>query len=353
MSGSGSWQSSRVFFDDAIRKALLDRHASKLASHRPEHFALATDPTRERQVAWVNETLGNLDHRGAASLFRNLQTQGRFLQSYNELAVAAILQAAGLKLAYEREIHGRTPDLLALDGSDRPTHIIEVLNRKRPKPVDAADGHWKELSDRFERIAQPWRLRVARISGERSGPYADLAIHMVRETDKWVMSNHLAIGDGWTIDDYAFLVVAKSPGTHFELLTPVEEVWVDSDTLAGEIRKKVSRYAELAQGLDAPLIVVVGADDALAVSSDSVKSALGGQLSVSVNLNLFGVGTGKSTSAPLKMHATDAPRVWNPALSAVGWLKAGIDEPGVITLFPYEKAARHHAIAKSDQVVLG
>jgi hypothetical protein len=301
----------------------------------------------------VNQALANLDPRGAASLYHNLQTQGRFLQSYNELAVAAILQGAGLKLAYERELNGRTPDFLALDGSDRPTHIIEVLNQKRPKPVDAADRRWKELSDRFEGVSQPWRLRVARISGERSGPYADLAIHMVRETEKWLASKQIGIWDGWAIDDYTFLVVAKSPGTHLELLTPIEEVWVDSDTLAEEIRKKVSRYAELAQRLDTPLIVVVGADDALAVSSDIVKSALGGQLSVSVNLNIFGVGTGKSTSAPLKMHPTDAPRVWNSALSAVGWLKAGIDEPGAMTLFPYDKAQRHHGIAPSSQIVMG
>jgi hypothetical protein len=342
-----------VFFDDAIRKGLLEKHASKLASHRPEHFALATDPARERQLAWVNQALANLDPRGAGSLFHNLQTQGRFLQSYNELAVGAILQGAGLKLAYEREVHGRTPDFLALDGGDRPTHIIEVLNRKRPTPIAAADRRWNELSDRFRRIAQPWRLRVARISGERSGPHADLAIHMVRETEAWLASNPIGIWDSWAIDDYTFLVVAKSPGTHLELLTPIEEVWVDSDTLAEEIRKKVSRYAELAQTLDTPLMVVVGADDDLAVSSDIVKAAVEGQLSVSVNLNIFGVGTGQSTSAPLKMHATDAPRLWNAALSGVGWLKAGIDNPGAMTLFPYDKAQRHNGIAPSSQIVIG
>jgi len=348
-----SWQSNDMFFDDAYMAALLKKHASKLASHRPGHFALATDPKRERQRAWANRTLENLEPRGAETLFRNIQTLGRFLQSYNELAVAAILQTAGLKLAYEPEIDGKTPDLVALDTGDRPTHIIEVLNRRRPKPVDAADRRWDELTDRFARIHEPWRLRVARISGDRTGPYPDVAIHLVRETARWLASNPIAVGQGWAIGDYTFLVVARSPGTDLELLTPVEEVWVDSDALADEIREKVSRYAGLAGELNVPMVVVVGADDNLAVTSEVVRSALNGQLSVSVNLNLFGVGSGSSTSAPLKLHATDAPRVWNRALSAVGWLKAGVDEPGVVTLFSYDKAARNHGIVSSKEVILG
>lgn len=266
--------------------------------------------------------------------------------------MASILQLVGLKLGYERKIRGKTPDFVALDASNSPTQIIEVLNRRRPKSVDAADRRWQELCDRFRRIDIPWRVRVARLSGDRTGPYADVAIQLVRKTENWLVSNPVAVGDGWAIDDYTFLVVAKSPGTQLELLTPLEEVWVDSDTLADEIRTKVSRYAGLAHQLGIPLIVVVGADDTLAVTSDIVKSALSGQLTLSVNLNIFGVGTGRSTSAPLKMHATDAPREWNPALSAVGWLGAGVDEPGVITLFAYDKSARHHGIPASRQVIL-
>jgi hypothetical protein len=341
-----------MFFDDATAGALVRKHGSKLAAHRPEHFALATDPLRERQRGWVNLTLANLDPGGAESLFHNLQTSGRFLQSYNELAVAAILQTAGLKLAYEPSIQGKTPDLVAV-AADRPTHIFEVLNRKKSKPVDASDRRWQELSDRFARFEQPWRLRVARLSGDRGGPYPDVAIHLVRETKTWLNSVPTAVGDGWAIDDYTFLVVAKSPGTHLVLMTPVEEVWINSDTLAEDIEEKVSRYGSLAEDLDVPLVVVVGADDTLAVTSEIVKSALGGQLSISLNLNLFGVGTGLSTSTPLKLHPTDAPRVWNAALSAVGWLKAGIDDPGVVKLFSYDKSTRHHGMAASNQVAIG
>ena len=351
-SGAAAWHSTQMFFDDTVRDALLDKHGAKLASHRPEHFALATYPAREAQRAWVNQTLARLDSGGAESLFGKMQTQGRFLQSYNELAVAAILQTPGMKLAYEREIRGKTPDFLALDPDDRPTHIIEVLNRSRPKAVDAADRRWQELTDRFALFDKPWRLRVARFSGDRGGPYSDEALHMVRETKKWLTSNPIAVNEGWSIGDYAFTVVAKSPGTQFELLTPIEEVWVDSDTLAKDIRDKVSRYDDVAEQLGVALIVVVGADDNLAVSSDIVKSALGGQLSVSLNLNVWGIGTGSTKSRPMKMHATDAPRSWNTALSAVGWLEAAIDQPGVITLFSDDKAARHHGIASSHQVVL-
>jgi hypothetical protein len=228
-----------------------------------------------------------------------------------------------------------------------------VLNRTKSKPVDASDGRWQELRDRFARIEQPWRLRVARLSGDRGGPYPDTAIHLVREAKKWLNSNPAAVDGAWATGDYTFLVVAKSPGTQLELLTPVEEVWINSDTLAEEIQDKVARYAGVAKQLDVPLIVVVGADDSLAVTSEIVKSALKGRLSISLNLNLFGVGTGQSASTPLKLHPTDAPRVWNAALSAVGWLKAGIDGPGVVTLFSYDKSMRNHEIAASNQVLFG
>ncbi len=171
---------------------------------------------------------------------------------------------------------------------------------------------------------------------------------MVRETEKWLTSNPIAVNEGWSIGDYAFTVVAKSPGTQLEVLTPIEEVWIDSDTLAKDIRDKVSRYDDVAEKLGVPLIVVVGADDNLAVSSDIVNSALGGQLSVSLNLNVWGIGTGSTKSRPMKMHATDAPRSWNTALSGVGWLEAAIDEPGTITLFSYAKAARGYGWASGD-----
>jgi hypothetical protein len=347
-----TWHSTQMFFDDTIRDALLHKHGSKLSSHRPEYFALATDPTRQQQRAWVNRTLSSLDSDGANALFHNLQTPGRFIESYNELAVAAILQTTGMKLGYERDIQRKTPDFLALDADDHPTHIVEVLNRKKPKAVDAADRRWQELIDRFAVIDEAWRVRVARFSGDRGGPHADEAIHLVRVTEKWLTSNPIAINAGWSIGDYVFSVVAKSPGTQVELLTPIEEVWVDSDTLAKAIRDKVSRYDDLAEQLGIPLVVVVGADDNLAVSSDTVKSALGGQLTVSVNLNVWGVGTGSTKSRPMKMHATDAPRSWNAVLSAVGWLEAAIGEPGVMTLFPYDRAVRHHGIASSNQLVL-
>jgi len=90
-----------------------------------------------------------------------------------------------------------------------------------------------------------------------------------KEIDKWPASDYITFGEECSNGEYTFVVVAKSPGTYVELLTPVEEVWVDSDALARGIRGKVSRYAGLAEQLDAPLIVVVGADDTLAVVAEA------------------------------------------------------------------------------------
>jgi hypothetical protein len=80
--------------------------------------------------------------------------------------------------------------------------------------------------------------------------------------------------------------------------------------------------ADVAEQLDVPLVVVVGADDTLAVTSEIVKSALGGQLSISLNLNMFGVGTGPSTSNAVEV-ARDRRTAWMECSAVCGAVTPG------------------------------
>jgi hypothetical protein len=164
----------------------------------------------------------------------------------------------------------------------------------------------------------------------------------VQQLDPWLNSREWNVGDGCAIAGYSFLIVGRSPASSVDLLTPVEELWVNSDLLAELISEKVSRYASLADRLDVPFVIVVGADEQLAIDAEMVRAAVVGTLSVSLNLNLFGSGSQAVSSGPLRLHADDTPRSWDPSLSAVGWLKTGIANPGTLSLFVPPASKRPH-----------
>jgi hypothetical protein len=118
---------------------------------------------------------------------------------------------------------------------------------------------------------------------------------------------------------------------------PHSELWSTSDQLVPIITEKVNKYAELCAELGVPLIVVVAADPRQSVTVDTVRGAVVGALTVSVNLDPF--TDSPSSSGPLKLYPTDQVRRWHPCLSAVGWLQAGIDDPGTLTLFSHQYAS--------------
>ena len=107
------------------------------------------------------------------------------------------------------------------------------------------------------------------------------------------------------------------------------------------IREKVKKYSGLADRYDVPFVVVLAADPRVPIDVDLVRAAMSGQLRTSVNLDPLVRST---TSPPIKMHMKDEPTRWDPALSGVGWLRAGTDDPGTLTLMPCPEATRTHGL---------
>ena len=330
-------------FDDAWRSRLLEQFAGHLAADRPECWELATAHERKAQRDWVNAALERLPEHGRNRIFEHLLENKRFIQSYNELAVAAILIDAGYSVTYELNLYGQTPDLAVHSTAGRLLAIVEVANRLLPAAVDSQATRWEKLRSRVQRIPVPMLIRVVKKDGTAEGPDDGISKKIAHELRAWMTSAEFTHGVAGDYAGFYWIAAERLPGTHADLLVPREEIWANSDALVPTITEKVDAYAALCTRLDVPLIVVVAADPRHSIGSGLVQGAVEGKLTLTVNLNLLKVGP--SSSGPLKMHATDAPHRWDPALSGVGWLQTGIDEPGSLTLFNH-----HHARISTDVV---
>jgi hypothetical protein len=52
----------------------------------------------------------------------------------------------------------------------------------------------------------------------------------------------------------------------------------------------------------------------------------------------------------MRLNERDVPAEFHPALSAVGWLQPGIDEPGSMTIFDLPSAARRLSVPLGENV---
>ncbi len=144
---------------------------------------------------------------------------------------------------------------------------------------------------------------------------------------------------------------AAFAGSHADLLIPHSELWSTSDRLVPIVTEKVNKYASLCADLGVPLVVVVAADPRSSVTVDTVRGAVTGALTLSMKLDMF--ADGPTSSGPLKLHQTDEARRWHPCLSAVGWLQAGIDDPGTLTLFSHQYASSTADVPVGGRIVSG
>jgi hypothetical protein len=321
-------------FTEELREQYLRDYGSHLPANRPECFALATAEDRQAQRQWVNAALRLLPEPGRSSIFGHLLNSRRFLQSYHELAVGDILMDAGYQVEYEPDLGGFTPDLVARNPDGTVRAIFEVANRLLPKKVDAEARGWEHVRSRILRIPIPWLIQVSREDGSTAAPDVNAEKWIAHELQRCLSASDLTVGDSFQGERCFWTVVQQLPGTHADLVIPRREVWANSDKEVAPITQKVNTYAPLVTKLGVPFIVVVAADPRHSIGLATIRSAMEGKLTLTVNLNPFHVGP--SSSGPIKWHRTDQIRKWDPALSAVAWLDAGIDHPGTLTILDHQ-----------------
>ena len=329
----------------------MRKHGKQLPADRPEYWELAASSDRAAQRMWLNAALGRMGPDARQHLFENICDSGRFVPTYNEAAVASILLDAFVKVEYEPTLNGQTPDLVVRSDDGAVQLIVEVANRLLPEAADAKAKRWEQLRGRLQRWAAPWLVRGIRVEGPNDAPTADVIRPMATLLGRWLSRADAAQWDECRVGDFGFVIMQRLPGSHADLLIPHSELWYTSDRLVPIVTEKVNTYASLCADLGVPLVVVVAADPRSSVTVDTVRGAVTGALTLSMKLDMF--ADGPTSSGPLKLHQTDEARRWHPCLSAVGWLQAGIDDPGTLTLFSHQYASSTADVPVGGRVVSG
>jgi hypothetical protein len=329
-------------FDDELRETLMGKYGGRPNSQRPECWLIATSPERADQRAWMNRALMMLDEPGRSKLWTRLTDDNHFLQTYNELAVAAILQEGGLRPSYQIGLDGLSPDLTLLNEAGQPGLLVELTNRLRSKNTAFADHRWRGLRDRVSAIPAPYGVLVANASPDLPAPTDDLCKSIARQLRSWLLSPPIASGDVLQIEEYLFRIGTQLPGTNAQLIYSQVGDWVDSDEdVTALVEEKLKKYAPLAKDLEVPLVVVISADPRVPLDVEIVRAAMRGQSATTTRLDVL---LSSSPTTTLPMHQTDKPPAWDPALSAVGWLTPGRNSPGMLSLFPTSEPLLPHGL---------
>ena len=318
---------SELFDSDLITR-LKKKPVGRLAWAVPEFYTTVLAPEREKQRVWMRSELHELPEPGRSRLKARLENERDFGTAYHELCVSAILRDAGYCAEFEPEVFGTTPDLLV---RSEPPLMIELWTRSRPDSVKKANRAWEVFAGLINKIPVPAALMIVGPSREAvSPPDSRKAKIVARSLREWLLSG---TAEGvFTAGDYEFAIIGQMPGLYAGLAPPYGGGNVDSDMVIEAISEKTSKYRAAASELKAALVVVLASEPSAALSLDLLKSALAGKQTLSFS---FSVGLpGQLASSKVRMRATETPEVFDPALSAIGWLNPGIPDPGSLVMIP-------------------
>lgn len=335
-------------FDDAYASALAERYARRPEWVRPACYVLATSPERVPQRGWLSAALNAMPAQASARYVTRLEADPTFLAAYNELAVAAVLLDRGYDVEPDPELEGLTPDFLVRREEDGPT-IVEVYTRHRSDAQLRAERRWQELRVRARAIPVPVGL-VARLpdESELAAPDSGTCVRIIKELKRELLSLANPVGTTLFVEGYLFHVFPGATGLRAVMTTPPAFGWHDADQVLEAIGEKVSRYAKLVGEAQMRMVVVVAAELESSFTGDLLRTALTGAQSLVVNLDMFG----PSSTGPhaVKLRERNEPVRFHEAVSGVGWLAAGTEVPGPLTVYPLASAAREVSWGSGGQL---
>jgi hypothetical protein len=324
-------------FTDEYRNFLLQKYRGRPSWHRPEVWVVATAPERDRQRAWLNQTIDSLPEPGKSKAMRRLPENAHFLSTYSELSAAAILVDAGLSVEYEPDLGKRTPDFV-VDGKAGPCAIVEVYTKFRSEAQRHAEGAWKVLHTRVRDIPVPVVLVVNSLGGTSAeAPDEATSKRIATKLRSWLLRTPEDVGREEVFEGYHFMIGGQAPGLYALMALPGGGGWFDSDMVLTAINEKTRRYASLASRMEVPLLVILAAEPASPMNQDLVRSALSGDMSTTLKVDVFARYSEPHT---VRMRSDRTPVTFDPALSVIGWLDPGIDSPGELTVFPATSSER-------------
>lgn len=355
---------SAIHFDSdpllELSQMIYERFKNRPEWHRPQIWPLLLDEKRSEQRQWVSKALSYLEEDQRRKILGRLVKDEQFQATYNEIATLAIIMnsVSSISVDYEpviNDTNGVTPDLGFRSRDGTLIALVEVSSRFRSSVHRAAERQWREIRQRVHRIPSAFVVAATGPHGTAiSPPDSGLTKQIEIGLRKWLLRTTTGMWSEHTVSGYRFQVVGKVPGLGTDLIVPSQTSWFNTDMIRSAISDKSSKYKEMADALECPLVVVLSSEPRSPLSLDLVRTALKGQQALTFSFNPLTVG--HLASVKMRMNERDSPLNFDPALSAIGWLQPEIDTPGKLTLFSMADAARKinapHGISISDNSAL-
>lgn len=302
--------------------------------------------------AWLDEQLAQLPEKQADTLAGRLWRDEFFWSVIFELAVGAGLRQAGFAVAYERPLDGSglTPDWTVTTPDGRPLFLVEVHTDDPSKETFARMRAWHHLVEAIKKIPVSAVLQLAGTGEPPQPPDAGTAKKIAAE-----LQEHLLSVWNWsqptpikvTSHGYTFLVMGdprlggralESPlGMHAAFDPPTSRAGqVSADKLLARVADKVSKYRQLADQYDLPLVVAAGAHKFTGVTLEILDYALEGAEAPVITFQ-FGGGDTHLGEATVQWGPVE-PWQMPPDLAALLWIDHTF--PFEMTLRPNPNARR-------------
>jgi hypothetical protein len=326
-----------VFLAETV-SGIERRFASLPAFARPALWAHATLPEHAGFRVWLHAQVDQLHPAVLDGYISRLLDSAQHTQAVAELAAGAAMRLPGYTVEFGPVIDGLTPDLLVTEPDGRKL-IAEVWTRGLSDGAESKNRQWAGLAQRITRIPVAVALAADAIDPSIVKPPDQHARgRIARELKRWLMSGRHEPGAAHACEGLVFRIVGTTTTGNAELLPIHESSTADRKDVVEAIERKVARYRRLATKYDLPFVVVLCADEGTGLTREHVDHVLAGKNLITMTIPLYGVG--QFDSGPIEIRQSEAPPVFDPALSAVAWLEVKDGGNAHISLWPMPAAAR-------------
>lgn len=265
------------------------QHRRNMGKYPPEQrqltYEIAVNDEYEPWRQWLDDQLALLPGSTADVMAHRIWLDEHFWPVNFELAAGAGLRAAGLRVAYEQDWDGVTPDWTVLLKNGKPLAFVEVHTDQPPQGTFGQMRAWHGLVERLKAIPVPVVLQLASGGGPVSPPDAGTAKRIAKDLKIKLLQQPWA--NMFLSHGYRFLVMGDprrggqqmvSPlGMHACFDPPSSRAGpVSAHRLMDRVEEKVRSYRDLAEAYEVPLVVAVGAHRLTGVTLQHIDDMLTG-----------------------------------------------------------------------------
>ncbi|REF00315.1 hypothetical protein [Thermomonospora umbrina] len=273
-----------------FRERLIKRDEARLWHHRSLLYDIAVKEEFAALRRWARQELALLSKDQRHQLAGKLWRERDHYSAIYELAAGEALRTAGLTPVYEQRWGKLSPDWSVYGNGGGLVCLVEVHTDQSPREVDDQIRGWRSFGDRFNSIASPFVFMVAEDSPWEP-PSAGDGKRIVQEMRESLFRINMT--GRFQSCGYAFVVMTdgsgrpvRGRGLRAELAWPTPIAGrVSAEKMARKVNDKVSRYRQLADDLNVPLIVAVGAEPFTGVTLDVVDDLIAGRGTIVIQFN--------------------------------------------------------------------